>query len=109
MGIIDKPWGKEELLTRQDKYMVKRLHMKAGHRCSLQYHRHKVETIIVVSGILLVTRNHIENITLNPGDHLTILALQKHRMTGITDVVYLEASTSQLNDVVRIEDDYDRQ
>lgn len=88
--------------------MVKRLHMIKGQRCSLQYHRHKIETIIMISGTLLITRNHIEDILLNPGDYLTILAGQKHRMEGITDAVYLEASTPELDDTVRIEDDYER-
>ena len=34
MTIIDKPWGHEELLEKNDKYMLKKLFMKKNHRCS---------------------------------------------------------------------------
>ena len=37
-----------------DKYMFKRLTMKKGNRCSLQYHNNKHETIYVISGILSI-------------------------------------------------------
>ena len=48
MEIIEKPWGKEEILQINSKYMVKRLTMHKGHRCSLQYHLEKIETIFVL-------------------------------------------------------------
>ena len=38
MEIIDKPWGREELLEHNDRYVVKKLVMNAGHKCSIQYH-----------------------------------------------------------------------
>ena len=112
MKIIEKPWGKEEVVEINDNYMVKKLTMWKGHRCSLQYHNLKKETIYVLSGKLriysgqsiqnLQSRVYVANetITLSPG---TI-----HRMEGEEDCVYLEASTPQMYDVVRIEDDYNR-
>ena len=54
MILIKKPWGREELLEKNKKYMVKRLFMKKGHRCSLQYHNKKKETIFVLSGKLKI-------------------------------------------------------
>ena len=112
MKIINKPWGKEEILEVNDKYMLKKLTMLAGKKCSLQYHNYKKETIYILSGKLriykgknekeLESRIYLsgESITLNPG--------QIHRMEGVEDSVYLEASTPELDDVVRILDDYDR-
>ena len=112
MKIIDKPWGKEEILEINEKYMVKRLTMFAGKKCSLQYHNHKKETIYILSGKLRIYKGENENklvskvylagesITLNPG--------QIHRMEGVEDSIYLEASTPEMDDVVRILDDYDR-
>ena len=41
MKIIIKPWGKEEILEKNHKYMLKKLTMWKGHRCSLQYHNKK--------------------------------------------------------------------
>ncbi len=46
MQVIEKPWGREEVVELNDKYMVKKLTMWAGHRCSLQYHNLKKETIM---------------------------------------------------------------
>lgn len=114
MKIIDKPWGKEEIITIQDKYVVKRLYMKKGKRCSLQYHKKKVETIYVLSGVLLLhlgpdTTNTLSStICMRPGDFQTIPATLPHRMEAEEDAIYLESSTTELDDVVRLEDDYDR-
>ena len=63
MILIKKPWGKEELLEKNKKFMVKRLFMKKGHRCSLQYHNKKKETIFVLSGKLKVFFLKYKNFT----------------------------------------------
>ncbi len=113
MEKISKPWGFEEILEQNDKYMLKRLTMKKGHRCSLQYHEKKTETIYVISGELLVFDSYLCDIcdsawVLKPGDCLTITSGRRHRMEAIQKTVYLEASTSENEDVVRIDDDYER-
>ncbi len=112
MQIINKPWGKEEVLEINEKYMLKKLTMFAGKKCSLQYHNHKKETIYVLSGKLKIyTGKEIsslssriyssgETITLNPGDI--------HRMEAVETSIYLEASTPEMEDVVRLVDDYKR-
>ena len=53
--IILKPWGSEEILSHNNRYVLKKLTMKKGKRCSLQYHRKKHETVYVISGKLKVT------------------------------------------------------
>jgi mannose-6-phosphate isomerase len=112
MKIINKPWGKEELLEINDYYMVKKLTMWKGHRCSLQYHRQKKETIYVLSGQLKIYSGPSENKLIvkiyGPNDAITLLPGTIHRMEGVEDCVYLEASTPQMDDVVRIQDDYNR-
>lgn len=107
MRTIDKPWGKEEILSVQDQYMVKRLYMTKGKRCSLQYHEHKTETVYVLSGILLL---HLDGQvrTMVSGDFITIFPGEIHRMEGREDVIYLESSTPEMDDIVRVEDDYGR-
>lgn len=107
MKVVNKPWGKEEVLVVEKQYVVKRLYMHKGQRCSLQYHDKKTETIYVLSGILLL---HINGriTTLTPNDFYTILPGEVHRMEGKENVVYLESSTPELDDVVRIGDDYGR-
>ena len=54
MRVIEKPWGKEEVLEINDRYLMKKLTMHKGHRCSLQYHNVKKETIYVLSGQLKI-------------------------------------------------------
>jgi len=112
MTVIMKPWGQEEVIEMNDRYMVKKLTMWKGHRCSLQFHNQKQETIYVLSGSLKIytgTSPHElaeriyqahETITLTPG--------VIHRMEAVEDSVYLEASTPEMDDVVRLSDDYNR-
>ena len=112
MEIIEKPWGKEEIIEINEKYMVKKLTMWKEHRCSLQFHNHKKETIYVLSGKLRIVsgpnQNNLKEKIYLAGDSITITPGTVHRMEGVEDSVYLEASTSEMNDVVRLVDDYDR-
>lgn len=112
MKIIEKPWGKEEIIEINEKYMVKKLTMWKEHRCSLQFHNHKKETIYVLSGKLRIVsgpnQNNLKEKIYLAGDSITISPGTVHRMEGIEDSVYLEASTAEMNDVVRLVDDYDR-
>lgn len=106
--MIEKPWGWEKIIENNGKYVVKKLFMKEGQQCSLQYHEKKTETIIVLDGILTI---EVENDTFTLGTHetITILPFQKHRMKSErNDCLYLECSTCELNDVIRLEDSYGR-
>jgi mannose-6-phosphate isomerase-like protein (cupin superfamily) len=105
---IDKPWGFEEILEANEIYTVKRLFMSKNNRCSLQYHQSKKETIVGISGELTIIIDDDEMI-LSPGQVVTISPLTVHRMWAkFTDCIYLECSTSQLNDVIRVDDDFGR-
>ena len=112
MEIIKKPWGKEEIIEINEKYMVKKLTMWKEHRCSLQFHNHKKETIYVLSGKLRIVsgpnQNNLKEKIYLAGDSITISPGTVHRMEGVEDSVYLEASTAEMSDVVRLVDDYDR-
>lgn len=112
MQVIEKPWGREEVVEINDKYMVKKLTMWAGHRCSLQYHNLKKETIYVLSGVLRIVQGQSQDALIEKlyytGDTITIPPGLIHRMEGVEDSVYLEASTPEMDDVVRLVDDYQR-
>ncbi len=112
MQIIEKPWGKEEIIEINENYMVKKLTMYKNHRCSLQFHNYKKETIYVLSGSLKIisgpnSQDLLGNI-FNSGESTTISPGIVHRMEALEDSVYLEASTPEIDDVVRINDDYNR-
>jgi len=112
MKFIEKPWGSEEVIEINEKYMVKKLTMKKNHRCSLQYHDFKKETIYVLSGDLKILigedKNNLETKVYSAGDSITINPGIIHRMEGVTDSVYIEASTPEMEDVIRLSDDYKR-
>lgn len=109
---IIKPWGKEIWFADQPEFAGKILHIKKGHRYSLQYHERKKETQYVLKGscrfLVGQSADALEEIILQPGDKLDILPGTIHRAEGITDVEILEVSTSDLDDVVKLEDDYGR-
>ena len=113
MRVIEKPWGKEELLEKNERYMFKRLTMHKGHRCSLQYHEKKIETIYVLSGALKIVQgdsiDSLKEIIYQPHEVITLKLGKIHRMEAAEDCVYLEASTPEIEDVVRLKDDYNRE
>lgn len=108
---IKKPWGHEELIEFNKKYMFKKLFMKKGHRCSLQFHNKKKETVYVLSGKLKLTlkkSNKTYYKVMTKGQSISIFPKTIHRMQAISNCYYLEASTPEISDVVRIQDDYKR-
>lgn len=112
MKVIEKPWGKEEVIEINDRYMMKKLTMWKGHRCSLQFHKVKCETIYVLSGQLRIyygpSLENLDSKIYSSGETITIIPGVVHRMEGVEDSVYLEASTPEMDDVVRLVDDYQR-
>ena len=107
-SILPKPWGFEELLSC-DQYAVKRLHVRAGHRLSLQYHRTKTETLMVHRGLAEILVGD-EARLYRPGEFVHIAAGVRHRIAAEPhgDVDLFEVSTLELDDVVRLADDYGR-
>ena len=109
---INKPWGYELLIEKNNNYMFKKLFMKKGHRCSLQFHKKKIETIFIVSGNLKIfygkNKEKLRYKTFKPQNTITINPKTIHRMQAVSDCVYLEASTPEITDVVRLSDDYRR-
>ena len=112
MKIIKKPWGKEEILEINNRYMFKRLSMNKGHRCSLQYHENKHETIYILEGKLKIYYGEKEdNLKVNifkANESISIKPRTIHRMEAEEDCIYLEASTPEIDDVIRLSDDYQR-
>jgi mannose-6-phosphate isomerase len=110
---VEKPWGHEIHFALVDgKYCGKALHVHEGYALSLQYHERKEETIAVQSGRLLFEVGEgdagLESFELLPGESVHLRPGTRHRMTALVDTVVLEASTTELDDVVRLEDRYGR-
>lgn len=109
---VDKPWGHELIWAHTDKYVGKILHVKAGHALSLQYHERKDETIHLLSGEMTFqvgpSAQNLTDVHMRAGASYHVTTGTVHRMIAITDVDILEASTPDLDDVVRLEDRYGR-
>ncbi len=109
---IEKPWGYEQIWAQTEKYVGKILHIKSGNRLSLQFHNIKEETVLVISGTLSIECEDSENpdiIIVEENKSFHVLPKQIHRFCAYDgDVTLVEVSTPELEDVIRISDDYDR-
>ena len=110
---VTKPWGHERIWARTERYVGKLLVIEAGQRLSLQKHLKKDESIFVVAGRL---RLHLEDELgevrveeLGPGEHRRILPGRIHRFEALERLELMEVSTPELDDVVRLADDYGRE
>jgi len=113
MKIVEKPWGREIWVAHTDKYAFKIIEIKQGTRSSLQLHVKKHEHIYVDRGMLQMEweneEGRMETLTLRPGEVIENKPGRKHRATAIEDLRLLEVSTPELDDVVRLEDDFRRE
>ncbi len=107
----EKPWGYELLWAETEHYVGKILHINRGEKLSLQYHKIKDETIMVVSGEMrfeVEEKGKMVVLILRPYEPYHIKPMTKHRMEAVTDCDVFEVSTPHLSDVVRLEDKYGR-
>jgi mannose-6-phosphate isomerase len=110
---VDKPWGHELIWAHTDRYVGKVLVIEAGKRLSLQRHLVKDESILVTAGRLRLTLEdetgtiRVEELT--AGDHRHVPTGRIHRYEAIERTELLEVSTPELDDVVRLEDDFGRE
>lgn len=129
-----KPWGNELWIADgvRTPYALKRITFKKGFRSSLQVHKYKFETNYVLSGtgklqlrneifdceeylasplkklILDAALSTLNEIEIKPGDVIDVRPGQIHRVIAVTDLVFIEASTKELDDVIRLADDASR-
>lgn len=113
---VDKPWGHERVFAGGDHgYVGKLIEVLEGQALSLQLHEHKDETMCVVSGRARLehgaTADALHVRELRAGDAIHLPAGVLHRLTAISDVLLVEASTAGTGwneDVVRLDDRYGR-
>jgi mannose-6-phosphate isomerase len=110
---VAKPWGEERIWVHTDQYAGKVITIERGKRLSLQYHDAKDEAVLVLSGRL---RLHLEDATgemrtidLGPGESRRVPVGRRHRFEGLERTELIEVSGPQLDDVVRVEDDFGRE
>lgn len=113
--VVMKPWGHEIRFAVTEKYLGKILFIARGKRLSRQYHEQKDETIFVQNGTLTLEigipgTESFSTKTLRYGDRFRILPGVVHRFCAPEEspVTLIEVSTPEIDDVVRLEDDFKR-
>ena len=106
MKVVTKPWGWEKWVHEED-YVLKEIFMRAGYKSSKQYHVEKKECNLILSGTCKLRKGELTH-TLGQGAMFTIWPGVVHRVEAITDLTMAELSTTEVDDVVRVEDDWHR-
>lgn len=112
LEIGERPWGKYYVLQDEPHYKLKKIEVLSGHRLSYQYHYHRQEFWTIVEGEAVVVLDGEENF-LKYGESIFIPQGARHRIENRTDklLVFVEVQTGTYfgeDDIVRIEDDYER-
>ncbi len=113
--IVPKPWGEEWWLAHEEHYAAKILIVKKGHRLSLQYHARKHETQFVEMGRIRYILGEAgrpdehREVIVEAGSVIVLPPGSVHRLEALEDTRIFEVSTPELDDVIRIEDDYGRE
>lgn len=105
-----RPWGRFEKFHENKSCTVKLIYVNANSRLSLQYHKKRSEFWKVIKGTAMVEIDE-KRIVLEEGDTITIPREAKHRVLALGgDCIILEISYGRFdeNDIVRLEDDYQR-
>jgi len=132
---VKKPWGYEKWIAKGSpdfKYALKEIFFRAPHRTSIQFHKIKEETEYFIKGKgifhyypdpidldkfekglysdddIKKIINNLEKKELVPGTVIHVRRGCIHRVEAIEDLTMLEASTTELDDVVRLQDDTGR-
>jgi len=134
MKKVKKHWGHELWISDGTitPYATKRILFLAGHRTSLQVHEHKIETGYVLSGTGILHRStQVFDIAKFLKDGMTYKEVEEyestceiiqlapelvfhitpgyvHRVIATTDLEFIESSTTELDDVIRLQDDNGR-
>ena len=132
---VNKPWGHELWLQPGSDvypYALKQLKLETGSMTSLQVHQYKSESILILDGQgqllywpeffdcaqylnngytaedIVRIKNQLVTVPIGPGAVFHTPPGTIHRMIAHRDLIYIEASTTELDDVVRLEDSSNR-
>lgn len=108
-----RPWGVYTVLEDTPGYKIKRIVVHAGKRLSLQKHFHRNEHWIVVSGTATVTVGE-KTFLIRPNESTYIKMGEIHRLEnmGKIDLILIEVQVGEYtgeDDIIRIDDDFQRQ
>jgi mannose-6-phosphate isomerase len=113
METTERPWGTYTVIYTASNHQVKTLTVNPGQRLSYQTHEHRAEYWVIVEGHGTVTLNGVDS-EVTFGDALIVEIGDAHRIanTGDAPLTFIEVQIGAIlteSDIVRLEDDYNRE
>src|SRR6202051_2604421 len=109
---VHRPWGSYQSVDNGERHQVKRIIVKPGNRLSLQKHHHRYEHWLVVRGAARVTVDEtVKTVHENESIYIPIGATHRLENPGKILLELIEVQTGSYlgeDDIIRIEDDYQR-
>lgn len=107
-----RPWGYYDSIDANNGFQVKRILVNPGAKLSLQKHQYRAEHWVVVRGVATITRGD-DVFTLKENQSTYISKGEIHRMEnqGEVGLEIIEIQTGDYlgeDDIIRLEDDYQR-
>ena len=111
-GTVERPWGSYEVINEGERYKVKKITVKPGESLSLQYHQHRAEHWVVVSGTAKITLgDKVFFVTENQSTYIPIREPHRLENPGKIPLEMIEVQSGgylEEDDIVRLEDSYGR-
>jgi mannose-1-phosphate guanylyltransferase len=109
---VFRPWGYYDSLDVGDGFQAKRICVKPGEKISLQKHKYRSEHWVVVSGTAKITcGDKIYNLEKNQSTYIPKGEVHRLENEGVVDLEIIEVQTGDYlgeDDIIRLEDDYQR-
>ena len=107
-----RPWGRYIVIEDNENYKIKRIEVNPNGRLSYQYHMKRAESWTMIKGRGIVTIDGVDQ-KVSEGESIKINKQAKHRIynNGDTTLIFIEVQTGNYfgeDDIIRIEDDYNR-
>ena len=111
--VVHRPWGVYEDIDQGDRFRVKRITVAPGEKLSLQYHHHRAEHWVVVSGTARVTKGEqVSILSENQSIYIEVGELHRLENPGKVPLQIIEVQTGTYlgeDDIVRVEDEWRRE
>ena len=109
---VFRPWGSFDSIDQGEKYQVKRITVAPGAKLSLQYHHHRAEHWVVVSGTGKVRiGEHTQILSENQSVYIPVGETHSLENPGSVPLELIEVQSGSYlgeDDIVRLEDIYGR-
>jgi mannose-6-phosphate isomerase-like protein (cupin superfamily) len=111
-AVVKRPWGSYQVLHEGERYKVKKITVTQGEKLSLQFHQHRAEHWVVVSGTAKVTLGgKVFYVSENESTFIPIREVHRLENSGKIPLEMIEVQSGgylEEDDITRLEDGYNR-